>query len=173
MKAKDMLKKQMRLIASLTITVFAKSAIGVCPVCAVAAGAGVGLAHKFGIDDSITGLWIGGLILSIGLWTVDFLNRHSIKFFCKRLIVPALYYLLVAGSLYRSGFFAKQHGTLFGINKLAFGIILGSFVFMVGTCWSNYLKKQNNGHVRFAYQKIVIPIGLLILFSLILCCITK
>jgi len=31
----------------------------VCPVCTVAAGAGVGLSRWLGIDDIIIGLWVG------------------------------------------------------------------------------------------------------------------
>ena len=38
---------------------FAIPAKAICPVCTVAVGAGIGLSRWLGIDDSITGLWIG------------------------------------------------------------------------------------------------------------------
>ncbi|MBU2577676.1 hypothetical protein KKA69_02480 [Patescibacteria group bacterium] len=40
----------------------------VYPVCTITVGAGLGISRWLGIDDSIPGLWIGGLILSSGLW---------------------------------------------------------------------------------------------------------
>lgn len=146
---------------------------GVCPVCTAAAGAGVGIAHRLGVDNTITGLWVGGLLLSVSLWTIAFLDRHNIKFFCKRLIVPVGYYALTILSLRHAGWFAPAYGKMLGISKLLFGIILGTILFMAGTCWSNYLKRENFGQVRFSYQKIIIPMALLSLFSLILYCITK
>ncbi|MCX6758247.1 MAG: hypothetical protein NTX14_00895, partial [Candidatus Nealsonbacteria bacterium] len=51
----------------------ARPALAVCPICTVAVGAGLGLSRWFGIDDSISGLWIGGLIVSFILWTIDWL----------------------------------------------------------------------------------------------------
>ena len=44
---------------------FAKQALAVCPICTIAVGAGVGLSRYFGVDDAITGLWVGGLIVSM------------------------------------------------------------------------------------------------------------
>ena len=44
---------------------FAKKALAVCPICTVAAATGIGFSRWLGIDDTITGLWIGGLTVSL------------------------------------------------------------------------------------------------------------
>jgi hypothetical protein len=40
---------------------FAETASAICPLCTIAVGAGVGLSRWIGVDDAVTGLWIGGL----------------------------------------------------------------------------------------------------------------
>ena len=44
-------------------------AFAVCPVCTVAVGAGLEGARLLGVDDVITGIWAGGLTLSLFFWT--------------------------------------------------------------------------------------------------------
>jgi len=44
---------------------FAKKALAVCPICTVAVATGIGFSRWLGIDDTITGLWIGGLTVSL------------------------------------------------------------------------------------------------------------
>ena len=58
----------------------AKTSLAVCPVCTVAVGAGVGLSRWLGVDDLITGTWIGGLLVSMIWWTIDWLNKKNIRF---------------------------------------------------------------------------------------------
>ena len=76
------------LFALLTILIFdLQKTFAVCPICTVAIGAGVGFTRYIGIDDTITGLWIGGFIVSSGLWLASFLKnkntlyRNSISYF--------------------------------------------------------------------------------------------
>jgi len=58
-----------------------------CPVCTVAVGAGVGLCRYLGIDDLISGAWIGGLLMSLTLWTIEWLNKKKIKFLFRKILV--------------------------------------------------------------------------------------
>jgi len=57
--------------------VFPAKVYAVCPICTVAVGAGLGISRWLGIDDSVTGLWIGGLILSSGLWLADWIGKKG------------------------------------------------------------------------------------------------
>ena len=47
-----------------------------CPVCTVAVGTGVTFSRYLGVDDVISGVWIGGLILSSALWLKDILKKN-------------------------------------------------------------------------------------------------
>ena len=69
------------------------AASAVCPVCTVAVGAGLESARLLGVDDVITGIWAGGLTLSVFFWTAGWLKKHNIK---KHFMADnsALYFIL-------------------------------------------------------------------------------
>ena len=68
---------------------FVNEVDAVCPVCTVAVIGGLGLSRWLGIDDAITGIWIGGLIISLSLWFTDWLYKKykKIEKYDKRIII--------------------------------------------------------------------------------------
>jgi NADH:ubiquinone oxidoreductase subunit 4 (subunit M) len=144
-----------------------------CPVCTVAVGAGVGLARWLGIDDTITGLWIGGLIVSLIMWTINYLDKRKINFFARNIIVALAYYALTVVPLYFIKTIWHPQNTIGGINKLLLGIIVGSILFYLGAIWYMYLKKKNNGHAYFPFQKVVMPVVPLLIMSVVFYFLTK
>lgn len=139
----------------------------VCPVCIIAVGAGVGLCRWWGIDDLISGTWIGGLIVSIIIWVLNWLDKKSVKFKFRRLTVIILFYFIVIIPLYQMGIMGHPLNKFWGIDKLLFGIISGSLVFVISVWLNNFLKKKNQGRVFFPLQKVVLPILFLLITSLI------
>jgi len=154
---------------------FAKQALAVCPICTIAVGAGVGLSRYFGVDDAITGLWVGGLIVSMIVWTESWLEKKNIRFKGRIFINIFAYYTLIIIPLYYSGVIGNPLNTLCacGLDKLLFGIIAGSLAFWFGASWYFYLKEKNNGHSYFPFQKVVMPILPLIILSIIYYFLTK
>jgi len=144
-----------------------KIAEAVCPLCTVAVGAGVGLSRYLGIDDTITGLWLGALILSSALWLIDWFEKHKVRFFARDQITIASFYLIVLLPLYFSGMMENQYNTLFGIDKLLLGCLFGTTTFIKAVFADKYLRKLNNNKVLFQYQKVVIPVVFLIIASII------
>jgi hypothetical protein len=152
---------------------FVNTAKAICPLCAVAVGAGVGLSEWLGIDDTITGLWIGGLIVSLIVWTIYWLNKKNICFRGRKIIISLMYYLIIIVPLYPLGIMGHPLNTLWGIDKLLLGIILGSVFFFIAGMWYFYLKKRNNGRAYFPFQKVVMPIAPLLILSAIFYLITR
>ena len=72
----------------------------VCPICTIAVGAGLGFSRALGIDDTISGLWVGALIISMSLWTIDRLNRKKVHFLFRKILVLIFYYSIVIWPLY-------------------------------------------------------------------------
>lgn len=147
--------------------------IAVCPLCAIAVGAGVGFSKWLGIDDSITGIWMGALIMSLVLWTVNFLNKHNIKFMFRKLLVAAVYYVPLIWYLHYKEFIGHPENTLWGMDKLLLGMTIGSILFIISICLYQALKERNNGHAWFPFQKIVMPVSILLITSGIFYLITK
>lgn len=148
-------------------------ASAVCPLCTFAVGAGIGLTQWLGIDDVITGLWLGGLTVSLIVWTVNWLNKRKITFFGKNILVTGGYYIAVIAPLYYSHTIGNLLNTLWGYDKLLLGITVGSSAFIVTTWCYEYLKKRNVNHAHFPFQKVVMPVGVLILLSLLFYCIVR
>ena len=154
---------------------FAKKALAVCPICTIAVGAGVGLSRWLGIDDVITGLWIGGFIVSMITWTESWLDKKNIRFKGRIFVNVLGYYLLIVIPLFYSGIIMNPLHALCacGLDKLLLGIIVGSFGFWFGASWYYYLKEKNQGRAYFPFQKVVMPISPLIILSIIFYFLTK
>lgn len=146
------------LLFVITIT----SAYAVCPVCTVAVGAGLEGARLLGVDDVITGIWAGALMLSLFFWTVSWLQKRNVKNLFLQIIAPfILYYLLLAGVYLMPGInFGEQK--IFGIDKFLLGVIVGTIAFYFGARWYKKIKRENGGHAKFAFQKVIVPICFLL-----------
>ena len=153
----------------------AKQALAVCPICTIAVGVGVGLSRWLGIDDSITGLWIGGLTVSMITWTISWFDKKNIQFKGRIFVTILSYYLLIVIPLYFMGIMGNPLNTICscGLDKLIIGIIVGSFGFWFGAEWYFHLKEKNGGHAYFPFQKVVMPISPLIIMSFIFYFLTK
>lgn len=166
------------LISLLFLFLFTRPAFAVCPICTVAVGAGVGISRWLGIDDLITGLWIGGLIVSLIFWTINWLEKKRIKFFGRGLFVTLSYYLIILLPLYFLDLLGHKANAFlflgnFFLDKLSLGVLLGSFGFWAGAEWYEFLKQKNQGKAYFPFQKVVMPIALLIILSFIFYFLTK
>lgn len=152
---------------------FANSAQAICPVCTIAVGAGIGLSRWLGIDDSVTGVWVGGLTVSLIMWTLDWLKRKNYSFKGEKIVVSLFYYLIIIVPLYFMGIMGHPLNTLWGFDKLIVGIVLGSLGFVASGLWYYDLKKKNDGHSYFPFQKVAMPVGSMVILSLIFYLITK
>jgi hypothetical protein len=145
----------------------------VCPVCAVTVGAGVGFSRWLGVDDTITGVWIGGLTVSMIIWTLNWLDKRGVSFKGKKLLTALLYYSAIIVPLYLKGIIGAPYNTFCGCDKLVFGIAAGSLAFLLAVLSYDYLKKKNGGRAYFPFQKVVMPVGILIITSIVFYYLTK
>ena len=160
----------------LTLLIFAfmpfRMVFAICPVCTIAVGAGVGLSRWLGIDDTITGVWVGALTVSIIKWTINWLDIKKIRFRGRKILINIGYYLAIVGPLYWKELIGHPLNKLWGVDKLILGILMGSILFFGGAMTYDYLKKKR-GRASFYFQKVVMPIAPLIIASIIFYFITK
>jgi len=177
--------KKILITIGIALLALPKLTFAVCPVCTVAVGAGLGLAEWLGIDDSISGLWIGALIVSMSLWTINWLNAKSSTLrnfdsfagereksnfgkIIRNILIFLAYYAIVVLPLYWKGKIGHPLNRLCGIDKLLFGIILGSVLFASAAIAHHYFFKKNGGKSYFKGQKIALPVSFLAIASIIL-----
>ncbi len=156
----------------LTGIFYASVARAVCPVCIAGVTAGVGLTRWLKIDDTITGLWIGGLTVALIIWTIDQLNKRSISFSGRNFLIVAAYYSLVIWPLRSIEVIGHQYNKIWGIDKLILTIFIGSIVFYLFERWYR-LSREKRGKSLFRYQKIVWPLIPLTILSVIFYFLTR
>jgi len=145
-----------------------KPTFAVCPLCTIAAAGGIEVTRLLGVDDLISSIWIGGLIVSMGLWLADFLAKKKIlRPILREFLSLLLFYLLTIPFLYWGKMIGIAGNTFLGVDKIVFGIGVGSITFSIGVFLDNFLRKINSGKVFIYYQKVILPILFLTIASLI------
>jgi hypothetical protein len=159
-------------LASL-IFIIPSGAMAFCPVCTVGVIAGVGLSRWLGIDDSVTSIWIGALIVSLIYFTEKWLDEKKIKFSGRLIIDSIVYYALILVPLMKLDITGHPHNKLFGVDKIILGVIIGSVFFIGGYFLDLLLKKSNKGKAYFPFQRVVVPISILVILSMIFYLMTR
>ncbi len=137
----------------------------ICPLCTVTVVAATGLSRWLGIDDVISGLWIGGVTISMIVWTLDYFGKKNWRFKYDIPVVWLGYYVLIYASLLLGDLVFHPGNILWGIDKLILGVIIGSIFFMAAVYGYEYLKKKNQGKAHFPYEKVAMPVGMLLVLS--------
>lgn len=149
--------------------VFTTPVLAHCPLCVAGAGVGLTLTRWVGVDDSITGIWLAAFLGAVSFWS----EKPVFKFLrvdkprVRNLLRPVLLFVIFAATLwsfYRFNLVVK-HGDVFGLDKLTFGLLTGGIVFYLVDLVNDLVIKAH-GRVYFAYQRIVVSLGSMVLLSL-------
>lgn len=142
---------------------FALPVYAQCPVCVVTVGGGLFIAKKLGIDDLLVTIWLSSLNTAIAFWFASFMKNKLLK---NGIGWTVAFYILTVGTLFYTKQIGHKYNTLFGIDKIVFGMTIG-FVISLGAIFiDKIVRKKNNGKVLFYYQKVIIPLATLILTTL-------
>jgi len=139
-----------------------------CPVCTVGVVAGLGLSRWLKIDDAISGLWIGALILALAIWFWRWLyQKKAQKPFSALLLLVVAFWLLTFLPLNYAGIL-EDCRPLWGMNRLILSSIIGALVALLGIFLDKDIRAGKKGKAAFPYQKVVLPLTLLLLASLMM-----
>ena len=155
------------LCAGVVLCTFMGVAAAVCPVCTIAIGAGLEGMRFLGVKDVLTGIWAGGLTVSLIGWTANYMHKRGVKNFFWYILNMILYIALLAGVYFfpvNSPVVKWWDNCMWGIDQFLLGILVGAITFVVMEIWYLHIKKNNGGHALFPFQKVVMPfVGLLIM----------
>ena len=145
-----------------------------CPVCTVTVIAGLGISRLLGIDDLITSIWIGGFILSFTFVMLSWIDKKWPKLNINnwKLAVTTLMYILVLVPLKWGGSIGIPGNKLWGVDKILLGTLIGSIVFLVGVRADKYQRVKFK-KIFFPFQKVVFPVLMLLITSLVFFLVTK
>jgi len=155
-----------------------------CPLCTGAAIGGVTLARVFGVDDSITGIFMGAMIASTALWFSK-VAKKKISFPLQNTAFIAASFFLTVIPFYAAGLITNfdmvksmpaHHAILglgvFGIDKLLTGILFGTFGIWFAL-WLSDVVKENRGKSLWPFQGVSFVVIASVAMSLILWSITS
>lgn len=144
-----------------------------CPVCTVAVAGGLGLSRYFGIDDTISGLWLGAFTVAISIWTIDWLKTKKWDFKGNKIVTVLFYYALLVVPMYFYDLIGHPLNKFWGVDKLILGTAIGSAFFYGFGKLYYYLKAKNHGHAHFPFEKVILPLSPLFVWTIIFYFLTK
>ncbi len=144
---------------------FPTSAQAQCPVCTVAVAAGVGMSRYLGIDDTVSGVWMGALTFITALWIVKWLESKKIWFWFRRPIIVIAMFVLTIWPLQSIGMIGNPLNTLWGIDRLMLGMLAGAAAFMLASFIDELTRIVNHDKVLVPFQKVIFPVTVLALTS--------
>jgi hypothetical protein len=140
-----------------------------CPICTVGLAAGVGLSRWLKVDDVISGLWIGALILVLSIWTFNWLlKKKDKKPFWILLVCIIFWYLLTFIPFHYMGLLDTTCQKILGLNRLVFGGGLGIIIATIALKIEGFARKGEEKKRLFPFQKVIIPTVILLITSIIL-----
>lgn len=126
------------------------------------------LSRYLGVDDLIIGVWVGGLLLSLGLWMASYIKKKFIPFQDWLLVI--LFWVITYLSFKKAGYIGHPYNKFCGYDKMLLGMGSGTISFLLGYFTDKLLRKFNKkdpGKALFPYQKVVFPVAFLIITTLI------
>ncbi len=132
-----------------------------CPLCTAAAGTGVAVTRFYGVDDAITGVWLGGFAVSGALWFNRVFKKKLLPM--QPLLVVLATLAITIASFYFAGIISSQ-GKIFGIDRLLFGMVSGTAALYLGVYASGKIRKKY-GRVFFPFQSIAMILFTMSLLS--------
>ena len=143
------------------------SANPACAVCTIAFGGWLEFVRILGVDDAIVGLWAGALLTLLGYWTIVFFDKKNWHFagrnFWLIFISVSMFGFVYLHEIVYS---PKVIWHIFYLDPMLFSALLGMIVYILSQKFYRQVKARNGGHAHFPFEKVVLPLGLLMGFSL-------
>lgn len=142
----------------------------ICDLCTIGVIAGLGVSRYLGIDDSVTGVWIGAFLVAIIQMTLVLLEKKNINFRFRTTIVSLSFVIFTLLSFYYAGVIGIYRNTFLGsksifLDKVLLSSFAGGITLMLASSLYQTLKKRNGGHAHFPFEKVAIPLVSLIILS--------
>ncbi len=152
------------ILSSISKTALANPA---CIVCTVAIGTSLSIARKLGVNDNIIAIWLGAILALLGYWTILLFEKKKWNFIARDYILLLLSFSMI-GAIYIKDLKYTPEVILkiLYIDKFLFSAIIGWIIYVISQKLYQYMKVKNGGHAHFPFEKVVIPVLMLIITSI-------
>lgn len=140
--------------------IFTKSVYAQCPVCIVTVGGGLFIAKKLGIDDLLVSIWFSALNTAFALWFASLMKKKLLK---RSLIWSIGFYLVSLWYLSITNQIGHPGNKFIGMDKIILGMTIGFILIYLSAFLDKIIRYRNHGKVVILYQKVIIPVVILLL----------
>lgn len=138
-----------------------------CAVCTVAVAASLEIARAMGVDDSVVGVWAGAFLALLGYWMILWFDKKKWNFHGRNFLLMVLSIGMI-GFMYVSKIqYSPDVILIFYIDPFLFSVILGALTFILTSRFYQWMKAKNNGRAHFPFEKVVLPVAALAIWSVI------
>lgn len=107
----------------------------ICDLCTVGVVAGLGVSRYFGIDDTVSGVWVGAMIIALVSGIIQYCDKKKWNFAFRDPIIALSTVGFSYGSLYAAGVIGIYRNTLFFSNsffadKILVSSVVGGLILM-------------------------------------------
>ena len=135
-----------------------------CAVCTVAIGATLTISRRLGVCDNAVAVWLGAFLVILGYWAIKWFDKKNWYFFGRDIILMLLSFSMIAG-LYISQL--KYTPCYWIIDAFLFWAVIGGIVYVLSQKIYEYMKRHNNNHAHFPFEKVVLAIVMLMITSVL------
>jgi len=140
-------------------SVFANPA---CAVCTVAIGATLSISRSLGVCDNAVAVWVGAFLVIMGYWMIKWFDKKKWYFWGRDILLILLSFSMIAGLYIRH---LNYNPCFMFLDSFLICAILGGVVYAVSQKIYEYMKRHNNNHAHFPFEKVVMAIGMLLITS--------
>lgn len=136
-----------------------------CVVCTVAIGASLEIARKLGICDEVVGLWAGAFLAILGYWTILWFEKKHWDFWGRDFLLLWLSVAMI-GFVYvgELSYHPQIVGFLY-VDTFLLAAVVGALSYILSQKFYLYLKLKNGGKAHFPFEKVVLPLAVLLFLS--------
>lgn len=138
-----------------------------CVVCTVAIGASLSIARTLGVDDCVVGVWTGAMLAIIGYWTMRFCDKRGWQWPYRDAMLM-IFSISMIGFMYVSSLTYSPIiiGFLY-LDPFLFTNLVGAGMWIASMHFYDWMKMKNGGHAHFPFEKVVVPVFITFLISLL------
>lgn len=139
-----------------------------CPICTVAIGAALPITRRIGVSDAVVGIWVGAFLAIMGYWIIRFMDKRGWRFWGRNVIVlTASVATIVFAYIGNVTYNPCEYFGFLNIDPLLLGTIMGAGLFILTEKVYDKMKKKNGGHAHFPFEKVILPVIVLAIASVI------
>lgn len=136
-----------------------------CAVCTVAIGATLSISRKLGICDNAIAVWLGAFLVLLGYWTIKWFDKKDWNLWGRDIILMLLSFSLIGGVYIHHLVYTP---CFWIIDAFLFWAFMGGAIYILSQKLYEFMKRKNGGLAHFPFEKVVLPIGLLLITSILI-----